>query len=198
MHDIKAIRDNPDLYEQAWSAKGRSGVVAEALSLDATLRAAQTALQEAQSRRNDLSKQIGQAKGRKDEAEASRLMAEVETLKGDLETQAQVERETGEALRDLLAGLPNLPAPDVPPGADEDDNQEVRRWGEPFAIASPKDHVDLGETLPRDPATSDAFQESVDLCPGTDDSHVSGIRAQGGFQAGFVLGVPPGHHHAEG
>jgi len=147
MHDIKAIRDNPDLYEQAWSAKGRSGVVAEALSLDATLRAAQTALQEAQSRRNDLSKQIGQAKGRKDEAEAARLMAEVETLKGDLETQGQVERETGEALRDLLAGLPNLPAPDVPPGADENDNQEVRRWGEPFAIASPKDHVDLGETL---------------------------------------------------
>ena len=66
MHDIKAIRDNPDLYEQAWSAKGRSGVVAEALALDATLRAAQTALQEAQSRRNDLSKQIGQAKGRKE------------------------------------------------------------------------------------------------------------------------------------
>ncbi|MDP1618624.1 serine--tRNA ligase [Phenylobacterium sp.] len=147
MHDIKAIRDNPDLYEQAWSAKGRSGVAAEALDLDATLRAAQTALQDAQSRRNDLSKQIGQAKGRKDEAEASRLMAEVEALKGVLETQGTVERETGEALRDLLAGLPNLPAPDVPPGADEDDNQQVRRWGEPFAIASPKDHVDLGETL---------------------------------------------------
>ncbi|MDO8409026.1 MAG: serine--tRNA ligase [Phenylobacterium sp.] len=147
MHDIKAIRDNPDLYEQAWSAKSRSGVVSEALALDATLRAAQTALQEAQSRRNDLSKQIGQAKGRKDEAEAARLMAEVEALKGDLETQGSVERETGEALRDLLAGLPNLPAPDVPPGADEANNQEVRRWGEPFAIASPKDHVDLGETL---------------------------------------------------
>jgi seryl-tRNA synthetase len=147
MHDIKAIRDNPDLYEQAWSAKGRSGAAAQALELDTALRAAQTALQEAQSRRNDLSKQIGQAKGRKDEAEAARLMAEVETLKGVLESQGAVERETGEALRDLLAGLPNLPAPDVPPGADENDNQEVRRWGEPFAITAPKDHVDLGETL---------------------------------------------------
>ena len=147
MHDIKAIRDNSDLYEQAWSAKGRSGAAAQALELDTTLRAAQTALQEAQSRRNDLSKQIGQAKGRKDEAEATRLMAEVETLKGVLETQGTIERETGEALRDLLAGLPNLPAPDVPPGADENDNQEVRRWGEPFAITAPKDHVDLGETL---------------------------------------------------
>jgi seryl-tRNA synthetase len=147
MHDIKAIRDNSDLYEQAWSAKGRSGAAAQALELDTTLRAAQTALQEAQSRRNDLSKQIGQAKGRKDEAEATRLMVEVETLKGVLETQGTIERETGEALRDLLAGLPNLPAPDVPPGADENDNQEVRRWGEPFAITAPKDHVDLGETL---------------------------------------------------
>ncbi|MBW0152835.1 MAG: serine--tRNA ligase [Phenylobacterium sp.] len=147
MHDIKAIRDNPDLYEQAWSAKGRSGVAAQALELDAALRAAQTALQEAQSRRNDLSKQIGQAKGRKDEAEAARLMAEVETLKAVLESKGAVERETGEALRDLLAGLPNLPAPDVPAGADENDNQEVRRWGEPFAITAPKDHVDLGETL---------------------------------------------------
>ncbi len=147
MHDIKAIRDNPDLYEKAWSAKGRSGVVAELLALDERVRAAQTELQTAQSRRNDLSKQIGQAKGRKDEAEAARLMAEVETLKGVLETQGAVERETGEALRDLLAGLPNIPAPDVPPGADENDNQEVRRWGEPFAIAAPKDHTDLGEAL---------------------------------------------------
>jgi seryl-tRNA synthetase len=147
MHDIKAIRDNPDLYEKAWSAKGRSGAAAQAIELDVKVRAAQTELQSAQSRRNDLSKQIGQAKGRKDEAEAARLMAEVETLKGVLEAQGAVERETGEALRDLLAGLPNLPAADVPPGADENDNQEVRRWGEPFAIASPKDHVDLGETL---------------------------------------------------
>ncbi|MBC7167543.1 serine--tRNA ligase [Phenylobacterium sp.] len=147
MHDIKAIRDNPDLYEKAWSAKGRSGVVAELLALDERVRAAQTELQSAQSRRNDLSKQIGQAKGRKDEAEAARLMAEVETLKGVLETQGTVERDTGEALRDLLAGLPNIPAPDVPPGADEVDNQEVRRWGEPFAIAAPKDHTDLGEAL---------------------------------------------------
>ncbi|MBA4795668.1 MAG: serine--tRNA ligase [Phenylobacterium sp.] len=147
MHDIKAIRDNPDLYEKAWSAKGRSGVVAELLALDERVRAAQTELQSAQSRRNDLSKQIGQAKGRKDEAEAARLMAEVETLKGVLETQGTVERDTGEALRDLLAGLPNIPAPDVPSGADETDNQEVRRWGEPFAIAAPKDHTDLGEGL---------------------------------------------------
>jgi seryl-tRNA synthetase len=147
MHDIRAIRENPELYEKAWAAKGSSGRVAEVLELDAKLRAAQTALQAAQAERNESSKLIGQAKARKDEAEATRLMAHVETLKKTLEEQAEVERATGEALRVILASLPNLPAADVPAGADEHDNVEVRRWGEPFAISSPRDHATLGEAL---------------------------------------------------
>jgi seryl-tRNA synthetase len=147
MHDIKAIRDNPDAYDRAWASKGLSAQTPAILELDATLRTAQTALQTAQSRRNDASKLIGQAKAKKDEAEAARLMAEVESLKATLAEQADVERETGEALRNILAALPNLPAADVPDGKDENDNVEVRRWGEPFAIAKPKDHVDLGEGL---------------------------------------------------
>jgi len=147
MHDIRAIRETPELYEKQWAAKGMSGRVAELLEIDARLRAAQTALQAAQAERNESSKKIGQAKARKDEAEATRLMAHVETLKKTLEEQAEVERETGEQLRHILAALPNIPAPDVPPGEDENHNLEVRRWGEPFAIAAPKDHVDLGERL---------------------------------------------------
>ncbi|HQP19044.1 MULTISPECIES: serine--tRNA ligase [Phenylobacterium] len=147
MHDIRAIRDNPELYEKAWAAKGRSGAAAEALKLDEALRTAQTALQTAQSRRNDASKLIGQAKAKKDEAEAQRLMAEVEALKGELATQGEAEKAAQDALKDLLAALPNIPFPDVPDGADEHDNVEVRRWGEPFAISNPKDHVDIGEGL---------------------------------------------------
>jgi seryl-tRNA synthetase len=147
MHDIRAIRENPELYEKHWAAKGVSGRVAELLDLDARLRAAQTALQAAQAERNETSKKIGQAKAQKDEAQATRLMAHVETLKKTLEEQAEVEREVGEQLRQILAALPNLPAADVPPGEDEAANVEVRRWGEPFAIARPKDHVDLGEGL---------------------------------------------------
>jgi seryl-tRNA synthetase len=147
MHDIRAIRDNPELYEKHWAAKGLSGRTAEILELDARLRAAQTALQAAQADRNESSKKIGQAKAQKNEDEATRLMAHVETLKKTLEEQTEVERQVGEQLKALLAALPNLPAPDVPPGADENDNVEVRRWGEPFAIAAPKDHVDLGERL---------------------------------------------------
>lgn len=147
MHDIRAIRDNPELYEKHWAAKGSSGRVAEILDLDVRLRAAQTALQVAQAERNDASKKIGQAKAQKDEAEATRLMAQVETLKKTLEEQAEVERTVGEQLKDVLASLPNIPFDDVPDGADEHDNAEVRRWGEPRAIVGPKDHVDLGETL---------------------------------------------------
>ena len=147
MHDIRAIRETPELYEKAWAAKGSSGVVARILELDATLRAAQLVLQTAQAERNDTSKKIGAAKAQKDEARAQSLMAQVETLKGTLETQAQVERESGEALRDLLSGLPNIPAEEVPPGKDEAENIEVRRWGDPRAIANPKDHSTLGEAL---------------------------------------------------
>jgi len=147
MHDIKAIRDNPAAYERAWTAKGRSGAAAEAIRLDEELRAAQTAVQTAQSRRNDASKQIGIAKGQKDEARAAELMAEVESLKGVLTEQGAAEDKARGALQELLAALPNVPAPEVPPGADESGNVEVRRFGAPFAIATPQDHVALGEGL---------------------------------------------------
>jgi len=147
MHDIRAIRENPELYEKAWAAKGSSGKVEEILALDAKLRAAQTALQSAQAERNDASKKIGQAKAQKDEAEAARLMAHVEALKKTLEEQGEVERTAGEQLKAILSSLPNIPAPEVPDGADEHDNVEVRRWGEPFAIGQAKDHATLGEAM---------------------------------------------------
>jgi seryl-tRNA synthetase len=147
MHDIRAIRETPELYEQAWAAKGSSGAVAMILELDGKLRAAQHALQTAQAERNDASKKIGAAKAAKDEALAQALMSQVETLKATLETQGAVERQSGETLRDLLSGLPNIPAADVPPGKDESENVEVRRWGTPFAIADAKDHSTLGEAL---------------------------------------------------
>jgi seryl-tRNA synthetase len=147
MHDIKAIRDDPEAYDRAWALRGLAPQTPVILALDAELRAAQTALQQAQSRRNDVSKLIGVAKAKKDDAEAARLMAEVEDLKGEIGRQGEAERVTGETLRALIASLPNLPADDVPEGEDERANVEQRRWGEPVAIAKPKDHVDLGTGL---------------------------------------------------
>ncbi|HEX4197652.1 MAG TPA: serine--tRNA ligase [Caulobacteraceae bacterium] len=147
MHDIRAIRDDPQAFDRGWAARGLSSQTPAILAMDADLRAAQTALQGAQSRRNEASKLIGMAKAKKDEAAAAGLMAEVEQLKGTMGELAELERARSEALHTLIAALPNLPAADVPVGEDEHGNVEVRRWGEPFAIQNPKDHVDLGAAL---------------------------------------------------
>jgi seryl-tRNA synthetase len=147
MHDIKAIRENPAAYDGGWNARGLSPQTPAILELDRKLRAAQTASQEAQSRRNDASKLIGQAKARKDEAEAQRLMAEIEGLKSAMAVETEIEKTAGEQLAALLASLPNIPAPGVPTGADEHGNVEQRRWGHAPVMNAPKDHVALGEAL---------------------------------------------------
>jgi seryl-tRNA synthetase len=152
MHDIKAIRDNPEAYDAAWAKRGLAPQSSAILAIDQRLRSAQTAGQEAQSKRNEASKLIGQAKGRKDEAEAARLMEAVEGYKADLAAAGETEKTEAEALRNLLSSLANLPADDVPLGEDEQGNVEVRRWGDPKDVPAaplnkPRDHVDLGEGL---------------------------------------------------
>jgi len=150
MHDIRAIRDNPEAFVAGWSSRGvedAAEVVARILALDVDLRAAQTTGQEALAKRNAASKAIGAAMGKKDMAEADRLKAEVETLKTDIAEAGEAEAAKGAELRDLLAGLKNLAAADVPDGEDENDNVEVLKWGEPRTTGPAKDHADLGEAL---------------------------------------------------
>lgn len=150
MHDIRAIRDNPEAFVAGWSSRGvedAAEVVARILALDVDLRAAQTRGQEALAKRNAASKAIGAAMGKKDMAEADRLKAEVETLKAEIAEAGEAEAAKGAELRDLLAGLKNLAAADVPDGADENDNVEVLKWGEPRTTGPAKDHADLGEAL---------------------------------------------------
>lgn len=150
MHDIRAIRDNPALYVAGWSSRGvddAQSVVDNILKLDEALRAAQTKGQEALAKRNAASKAIGAAMGKKDMAEAERLKAEVETLKNEIAEAGEVEAAKGGELRDLLAGLKNLAAADVPNGDDENDNVEVSKWGTPRTEGPAKDHADLGEAL---------------------------------------------------
>ncbi|RZJ01923.1 MAG: serine--tRNA ligase [Brevundimonas sp.] len=150
MHDIKAIRETPDAYVAGWLSRGVAepdGLVADILRLDRELRTAQTTGQEALSKRNATSKLIGAAMARKDMAEADRLKAEVEALKGDIAAAETVEAEVGKALRDLLAAQKNLAADDVPDGEDETGNVETGRWGAPRAGGPAKDHADLGEAM---------------------------------------------------
>ena len=150
MHDIRAIRENPQVYVAGWSSRGvdeADGLVADILRLDAELRHAQTTGQDALAKRNAASKLIGAAMGKKDMAEADRLKAEVEALKGDIAAAAEVEARVGKELRDLLAAQKNLAAEDVPDGEDEAGNVEVSTWGEPRRTGPAKDHADLGEAL---------------------------------------------------
>ena len=105
-------------------------------------------MQAAQARRNAASKEIGAAKQAKDETDAKRLMDEVAALKGAIQTGEEKERELDKELRDLLAGIPNMPAADVPVGPDESANNELRKVGEkPEFAFKPKQHFELGEAL---------------------------------------------------
>jgi seryl-tRNA synthetase len=150
MFDIRAIRETPDTFIKAWNRR-KAGLgtetVSKILELDKAWRAATTAKQDAEKARNDNSKLIGQAKAKKDEPEAARLMALVTDAKAAIETAGAEEDRTRKALDEILVGLPNLPLDEVPEGTDEHGNVEKGRWGEPKRINSPKDHADLGEAL---------------------------------------------------
>jgi seryl-tRNA synthetase len=155
MHDIRAIRENPQTFQKAWSR--RSGgvhlvdgkpVTEVILALDAEVRKAIQSKESAEQVRNAKSKEIGKAKAAKDEALAAKLMAEVAEAKATIEAAGKTEAEAIAKRDDLLARLPNLPMDDVPDGADETANKEIKHWREPRKFNfQPKDHADLGEAL---------------------------------------------------
>ena len=156
MHDIRNIRDEPDAFIAALKRRGiadAAEVTAKLLARDKELRDLLTRLQQAQARRNEASKLIGQSKAKKDDGQASTLMAEVAGLKDEIQNGEQKERELSEALRNELAGIPNLPDADVPDGADENDNKPIEaRYFKSARTAAggmnaPKEHFDLGEKL---------------------------------------------------
>ncbi|WP_332640548.1 serine--tRNA ligase [Brevundimonas sp.] len=156
MHDIKAIRENREAYVAGWSSRGvddAEALVERILALDTALRTAQTAEQTALARRNESSKLIGAAMAKKDMAEAGRLKAEVESLKGEIAAAGEEATRVAKELRDLLAAQKNLAADDVPDGEDEAGNVLVGQpWGKPRPSESEgggpaKDHADLGEAM---------------------------------------------------
>ncbi|MFM9939927.1 MAG: serine--tRNA ligase [Hyphomicrobiaceae bacterium] len=152
MHDIKAIRDNPTAFDAGLKRRGidKEFSAKKILDLDEQRRAHVTKLQEAQARRNAASKEIGAAKKAKDDATAERLMAEVNALKDFLSSGEDEDKRLLALIEAELAVIPNLPRDDVPDGADEKANVEVRRVGTPTKFAftnKPKQHFELGEAL---------------------------------------------------
>ncbi len=146
MHDLRIIREAPDRFDQALKRRGLVPQSTHILDLDRRRRAAQTALQDMLTRRNFVSKQVGDAKRKGENTTA--LIEEVQSLKVGITKNEASEKALDAELVELLEGLPNLPACDIPDGVGEDDNREVRVQGEKKAFEfEPKEHYDIGESL---------------------------------------------------
>ena len=149
MLDLNYVRENLEEVKKAFENRHFStDLLDKFVALDAERREVIGEADKINAQRNVASKEIGalMQTGKREEAEAKK--AEVAGLK-DVQTELEKRRDEAiEAMRDLLSHLPNIPAEDVPIGADESANVEVRKWGEPKAFDfEPKDHVDLGESL---------------------------------------------------
>jgi len=152
MHDLKALRADPDAFAAGLARRGVTDAASALLAADAQRRAAETKAQEALARRNAASKEIGAAMAAKDMAKAEALKAEVAGLKDEIATLEAAARDAGEAAEALLVSLPNLPAADVPDGVDEHGNVEELRWGTPRAFDfQPLEHDLVAARLGYDP-----------------------------------------------
>jgi seryl-tRNA synthetase len=148
MHDIKAIRENPTAFDAGLARRGLAPLSGSLLAIDEQKRDTMQKLQDAQSRRNSLSKEIGAAMGKKDVVLADKLKVEVAGLKDAITAGEEQERVLTAQLSDAMAVLPNIPMADVPDGKDEHGNIEVRRWGtKPSLAFEPQQHFDIGEGL---------------------------------------------------
>jgi seryl-tRNA synthetase len=196
MHDIRSIRENPAAFDAALVRRGAADASAALLALDERRRAITTELQTAQTRRNEASKAIGQAKAQKDETTASALMAEVAAIKERMPALEIEGAEIDAQLTAALAALPNVAADDVPDGADEQDNVEQHIWGDaPSFDFEPKEHPDFAGPLGLD------FESAAAISGARFAVLKGGIarlqRALGAFmldrqtEAGFTEVVPP-------
>jgi seryl-tRNA synthetase len=150
MYDIRWIRENAAAFDDGRRRRGLEPLSGHLLALDDRRKAAIAQAQAAQERRNSASKEIGQAMAAKDAARADALKAEVAEIKTRMGEYEAEEKAAVAALDAALLEIPNTPLPDVPEGADEHGNVEIRRHGAPPAFAEgfvPREHFDIGEAL---------------------------------------------------
>jgi seryl-tRNA synthetase len=146
MHDIKFIRENPDIFDANMKRRGLDSISAKILAIDEQIRSVQTELQGLLSKRNDMAKNIGLAK--RNGEDVSALMAEGEELKKlipELESKLEAHQNSLQSELDIL---PNFLSEDVPDGNNESDNKEIKKVGEKRNFDfTPKHHFELGEAL---------------------------------------------------
>ena len=146
MHDIRAIRTDGAAFDAAMARRGLASVSPDILARDADRRAAQTALQEKQARRNALAREIGQ--GKRSGADTAALEAEATALRGEMEGLEKRAADLDQAIQRVLEALPNILDTEVPNGPDETANLVLAQHGEPRDLGfQPKQHFELGEAL---------------------------------------------------
>lgn len=144
MHDIKAIRDTPDAFDAAMARRGLSGLSAQILDIDSARRALIAEAEEAKATQNKASKEVGAAKARGDEDEFQRLRALVSESKANIARLNDEAKAKDAELTDFLARIPNVPADNAPDGKDEDENVEVKTWGDvPSFDFDAKEHFEI-------------------------------------------------------
>lgn len=144
MHDIRKIREFPEAFDAGLARRGEEGWSVDILALDQRRREAILAAERAQAERNKASKEVGAAKARGDNSEFERLRALMSAKKAEeseLQEKARIEQDQ---LDQVLMTLPNIPADDIPDGADENDNVEMYRKGTPRNFSfDPKEHYEI-------------------------------------------------------
>ena len=146
MHDIRFVRDDGAAFDAAMARRGLPPVSSSLLERDAARRAAQTALQDHQARRNALAKQVGEGRRRGEDTAA--LEAAATKLRGEMEAFEQRAAALDGEIRAVLEALPNVLDADVPDGPDESANVMLKQWGKPRELNfEPKQHFELGEAL---------------------------------------------------
>jgi len=149
MHDIRTIRETPHAFDEGLARRGLEPMAESILGLDETRRTRIKAAEDALAERNAASKQVGAAKAKGDEAEFERLRALVTEKKDEIARLEAEAAHTDVALQDLLMGIPNLPLDDVPVGADETANVEIKRHGAPRTFDfKPVEHFEIPAAKP--------------------------------------------------
>ena len=143
MHDIKTIRDDPEGFDAALARRGDAPASTALLALDERRREAIRGAEAALAERNAASREVGAARASGDDAAFERLRALVADKKSEVGRLEEAAREAETALRDRLLELPNLPDADVPDGASEEDNVELRRWCDVPDIEGAREHYDI-------------------------------------------------------
>ena len=145
MLDIRFVREHPDLVKENLKRRGemeKLALVDDLLANDAKWRSVQSVANDLRGRRNKITEQIAQL--RKKGQDASQLMKEAERIPDQIKTLEKRVSELETKVTATLMNLPNIMHESVPFGKDENDNQEVRKWGkQPQFSFSPKDHIDL-------------------------------------------------------